>query len=177
MKKASVVWLFSVIVLAFMLVLSVVLGVTGYYFSVAYLNSVSDLVVGNSFIVSVKANEASVASFTFDGGYLPNELIPQVIQIDASNLNEEVRIRVKSQIFGIDSDYGFDFITSEHFQKGEDGYYYFDGVLKGGNKIMFCNYVAVPKEVDFSSGEKYVFTLIVETLESSLDYKNIWKIV
>ncbi len=175
MKKSSVAWLFAVVVLFFLLALSVVLGFTGYYFSVSYLNSASDLVVGDGFSVGVKANQSNVVSFTFDGGYLPNEIIPQTIQIVSQDLASDMKVRVKSKIFGAEDDVGVDFITTEHFEKMDDTYYYFDDILKGGNKITFCSYVVIPKHVDLSSKDKYVLTIIVETLESGLDSEKIWK--
>lgn len=175
MKKSSVAWLFAVVILSFLLVLSVILGLTGYYFSVSYLNSASDLVVGEGFSVGVKANQSSVVSFTFDGGYLPNEIIPQTIQIVSQDLSSDVWVRVKSKVFGVEGEVSFDFITTEHFEKANDGYYYFDDILKGGNKITFCSYVVIPKQVDMSSEDKYILTVVVETLENGLDSENIWK--
>ena len=120
MKKSNVGWIFAVIVLSFLLILSLILGASGYYYSISYLNSDSDLTVGDSFSIGVNPNQASVASFTFDGSFLPGETIPQVIQINAQDLNSDVRVRVKAKIFGVVSDTEFDFVTSEHFEKYED---------------------------------------------------------
>ena len=64
--KKSIGWLFAVITLSVLLAVSVVLGVTGYFSSVTYLSSPSDLVVGDNVTISVKENETSVASFTFE---------------------------------------------------------------------------------------------------------------
>lgn len=175
MKKSSVAWLFAVIVLSILLVISIILGMTGFYFSVSYLNSPSDIVVGDSMSISVLPNQSSVASFTFDGGYLPNEVIPQFIFINAQDLNSNVRVRVKAKVFGAPNLSTLDFVTTEHFVKENDGYYYFDEVLKGGNKVTFSTYLLIPSDVDLSSNEKYILTIAVETLDESLDYEKIWK--
>ena len=65
-------------------------------------------------------------------------------------------------------------VPTEHFEKENDGYYYYDEVLKGGNKITFCNYIFIPKEINLRSGEKYIISFVVETLESKYDI-GIWK--
>ena len=175
MKKSNVGWIFAVIILSILLILSLILGMSGYYYSISYLNSNSDLTVGDSFSIGVNPNQASVASFTFDGAFLPGETIPQVVQINAQDLNSDVRVRVKAKIFGIVSDTEFDFVTSEHFEKAEDGYYYYDDVLQGGNKITFCTYIVLAKDADFVSREKYIISFVVETLETKFDDQNIWK--
>lgn len=177
MKKSSVPWLFAVLILTALLIISVVLGMTGYYFSVSYLNSNSELKVGDTVSISVLPNQSNVASFTFDGAYLPNENVPQIIQINAQDLNADVKVRVKAKIFGVTKDTEFDFITTEHFEKHDDGYYYYDDVLLGGNKITFCNYIIIPEDADFASREKYILSFVVETLESKFDSENIWGIV
>jgi len=175
MKKNTVPWLFAVIILSGLLVLSIILGLSGYYFSVSYLHSNSDLVVGDTVCVSVGPNQSNVVSMTFDGSYLPSEAIPQVVQINASNLNYDVAVRVKAKTFGIENEAEFDFVTTEHFEKAEDGYYYFDDVLRGGNKITFCNYLVIPDETNFVSKEKYILTFVVETLDINQNVQNIWK--
>lgn len=175
MKKSSIPWLFAVIGLSVLLAISVYLGLSGYYFSTAFLHSKSDVVVGNSVVIKVLPNQSNVVSFTFDGAYLPDEKISQVVQIEASDLNADVAVRVKAVVFGGEQEGGFEFVTTEHFEEADDGYYYFDDVLKGGNKMTFCNYLKVPKEANFVGNEKYVLSLVVETLESRFDVGEIWK--
>lgn len=175
MRKSNVAWLFAVIVLSFLLVLSFILGLSGYYFSMTYMNSDADIVVGDTVSIGVRANEASVMSFTFDGGYLPNELMPQIIQINGQDLNQNIRIRIKSTVFGSEELSELKFITTDHFEQADDGYYYYDDILRGGNKITFCNFVEFPRNAEFSSNEKYILTVVVETLEENIDYQNVWK--
>lgn len=174
MKKNVVPWIFAVIVLTGLLILSVILGMSGYYFSISYMYSNSDLVVGNNLSIGVEPNQSNVASFTFDGAYFPNEKVPQVVQINASDLNTDVAVRVKARVFG-ESDADIGFVTTEHFEEAEDGYFYYDGVLKGGNKITFCTYVVMPSSLNFVKNEKYILTFVVETLDSNLEVDSIWK--
>lgn len=172
MKKKDIAWLFSVIVLSVLLIVCIILGTTGFFSSVTYLRSASDLKVGETVNIAVMPNQSNVLSYTFDGGFFPDELIPQIVQISGEVLDSDVWVRVKAKVFG-ESETNFDFVTSEHFEKSEDGYYYFDDVLHGGNKITFCTYITTPKDNQFVSGEKYVLSIIVETLETKYD-KTIW---
>ena len=175
MKKQTIPWLFSVVVLSFSLVVSVVLGFTGYYFSVSYINSNSDIAVGDSVNIAVLPNQSNVIALTFDGAYLPNEVIPQVVQINAEKLNVDVRVRVKAKVFGHEKQGQMDFVTTGHFDKANDGYYYFDNVLRGGEKVTFCNYLVFPQAEEYLSQEKYILTIIVETVDVNL--QNIWQSV
>ena len=94
MNKSNVGWIFAICILAFLLVISLILGFTGYFFSISYLSSNTELKVGDNFSISVLPNSANVVSFTFDGGYLPDENIPEVVQINAQDLNADVWVRV-----------------------------------------------------------------------------------
>ncbi len=174
MNKKDFAWLFACIVLVVLLIISVILGLTGFYSSVTYLKSSTDLTVGDTVVVKVEENQASVVSFTVDGSYLPGESIPQVVQICAQNLDDEIYVRVKAEVFGLEGG-EFDFTTTSHFQKAEDGYYYFDEVLSGGNKITFCTNIITPQDGSFVSEEKYILSIVVETVDA--DYvENIWGI-
>ncbi len=174
MQKKDIAWLFAVILLAVALIVTIVLGVMGYFSSMTFLTRDGDLVIGDTISIAVQPNQASVASLTFDGSFLPNENLPQTVQISGETLGSDVRVRVKAKIFGVEKEASFDFITTDHFEKQSDGYYYFDDILHGGNKITFCNYVVTPKDVDLISGEKYVLTIVVETLDARVQ-ENIWQ--
>lgn len=171
MTKKDVAWLFAVITLALCLVVSIILGVTGFFSSATFMHSSTDLKVGDEVSIAVKPNQASVASFTFDGAFFPGEILPQLVQINAQNLSADLRVRVKAQIFGADEN--FEFVTTSHFQQEQDGYYYFDDVLHGGSKITFCTHLLIPEQSEFSCNEKYILSVIVETLETKFD-ENVW---
>lgn len=173
MKKKDIAWLCAVLTLFCLLVVSIVLGITGYFSSMTFIKSDSDLVVGDNVTIGVRPNEANVVSFTIDGSYLPGEKLPHTIQIGGEDLNADVRVRVKAKIFGLEEE-NFDFITTSHFEKADDGYYYYDDVLHGGSKITFSSYLKLPSNSVLVSDEKYILTIVVETLETKFD-ENIWK--
>ncbi len=171
MKKREIAWIFVCVILLVALGVSIFLGYSGFYSAMTYLKSESDLVVGDTVAIAVNPNETSVASMTFDGSYLPNENVPQIVQISATLLDENLRVRVKGVVFGTDGE--IDFVTSDHFTKNDDGYYYYDDILSGGNKATFCTALVMPDGT--ISGEKYIVTIVVETLSESVE--NIWETV
>ena len=82
-------------------------------------------------------------------------------------------MRVKAEIFGLNEKTPFDFVTTSHFEKAEDGYYYYDETLSIGNKITFSNYCIIPQN-NLESGKKYILTVIVETIEATKS-EEIWQ--
>lgn len=175
MKKSSIPWLFAVIFLTILLFVSVYLGVTGFYFSANYLSSNTDLTIGDTVSIVAKTNQSTPFSMTFDGSFLTGEALRQVIQINSENTSDDVYLRVKATVFGGEEEKNLEFVTTDHFEMKEDGYYYYDEALNAGNKITFCNYIVIPASSKFVSKEKYVLTLTVETLSTSVDASTIWK--
>ena len=64
MNKHNAGWIFATIALGVCLIVSIVLGLNGYFFSVAFSNQKTDLVVGESVVLGIKENQAQVVSFT-----------------------------------------------------------------------------------------------------------------
>lgn len=174
MKKQSLPWLIAVISLSLVLIAVFALGVSGYFFSLPHLHFDTDLNLGESVTISVFPNETSVSSWSFDGAYLPNEKIPQKIQINAEKLTSDVFIRIKSKIFCKEGDAQFEFLTTEKFSLEEDDYYYYDGTILGGDKVTFCEYAKVPQNVKLDSDKKYIVSIIVECLDSTQDISSLW---
>ena len=111
--KKSYPYIFTIIILVVLLGISLYLGFSGYLFSVAMNNISSDLTLGETVEVEISPNEASVLSFTLDGSYLPNEKISQVVQIRASDVDKEMRVRVKAEIFARDNLTLIDFVANQ----------------------------------------------------------------
>lgn len=175
MNKSNIGWLFAVIALAILLIVSIILGVNGYFFSMSFTKLNSDISVGKTSTIEVLPDEASVLSFTFDGSYLPNEKIPQKIQISAKNAENDTLIRIKAKVFGDAFEEKLEFSTTENFNfDGE--YYYYKDVLGVGGKVLFCDYIQIPLENNFSSKEKYILTIVVESAENSEENQQKWGI-
>ncbi len=174
MNKSTIGWLFAVIALSILLVLSVILGTSGYYFSLSFIRSQSDISIGETATIEVHPNQASVLSFTFDGSYLPMEKLPQKIQISAVNSEKDLLVRVKTRVFGDETDQKLQFFTDDRFDfDGE--YYYFKEILGAGGKTLFCEYIQIPAENKLSSKEKYILSIVVETAENTEENQLEWQ--
>lgn len=137
------------------------------------MNAPTDIQVGDTVQINLSPNETSVVSFTLDGAYLPGERIPQIIQLKADNLEKDLKVRVKAEIFQKHGD-RFRFCDDRLFTKGADNYFYYTDTLAGGNKTTFCSYLVIPEDSELLSKEKYVLSVVVENLDASLDVEQIW---
>lgn len=176
MNKSNIGWLFAVIALSILLIVSIVLGVNGYFFSMSFMSSKTDIALGETATIELAPEQTSVLSFTFDGSYLPKEKLPQRLQISAINSSVDLLIRVKAQIFGNGTDEKPEFITDEKFLFDGD-YYYLQEPLGAGGKVMFCEYIQIPEDSRLSSKGKYIMTIVVESKENSLENQQKWGIV
>ena len=176
MNKSNIAWLFAVIALSILLIVSIILGVNGYYFSMSFISAKSDITIGETAPIEVLPNQASVLSFTFDGSYLPKEKLPQKVQISAVNSDRDLLIRVKTRVFGDETDQKLEFWTDDRFTfDGE--YYTFDEVLGYGGKILFCDYIQIPEKNNLSSKEKYILSIVVEAVENTEENQIRWGFV
>lgn len=173
MNKSHIAWLFAVIALSILLVVSIILGINGYYFSMSFMQSKSDISIGETATIEVLPDKASVLSFTFDGAYMPKEKLPQKIQISAKNSDKDLLVRVKSRLFGDETDEKLEFLTDDRFvYDGE--YYYFREVLGFGGRILFCDYIQIPEKNNLSSKEKYILSIVVESVENTPENQDKW---
>lgn len=175
MRKSSYPWFFAVVILSVLLVITFILGYTGYFFSLSFLSSNTDLTLGENVLVSLKANETSVVSFTFDGSILPNEKLEEVIQIKG-DIEKDVKVRVKAEVFYADEKLNLDIVTTDDFVYGDDGYFYLNNILSAGNKVTFSKFIVMPKDAKFDSSKKYILSIIVENLDATFDIDKIWEI-
>ena len=165
----------AVIVLSVLLVTSLFLGYTGFFCKFSSKTLATDIKIGDTSLISVKPNETSVLSSSFDGAILPNERIPQVVQIVSADLDTGVFLRVKSRVFGEKIDNEISFLTDERFSLENDGYYYYNSILEGGDKTTFCVAVQLPEDFTVNENKNAVVTIVVETLDENQDINTIWK--
>ena len=175
MKEKQTGFVVAIVILSTLLVASVIMGVTGFFCSFSVQEFETDLQVGQIENINVFANKTSVVSFTLDGAFLPGEKIPFTIQISAPEIEKNVVFRVKSRIFGANEIENILFETSENFSLEDDGYYYFNNTLIGGDKVTFCEKILLPKAKFVDAGKRYVLTIFVETLDAELNTNVIWK--
>ena len=173
MKKATITWIFVATILVVLLVTMTVLGFSGFLFSLSSSSFETDLKVGTELNIGIKPNETSVKSLSFDGSYLSGEKLKQNINISAEKLTENVFVRVKSCV--ANGNEQMLFFANDKFSFEEDGYYYCDDVIMGGDKVSFCEYVIMPHFEKLNTNKKNIFTIVVECLSENEDINKIWK--
>lgn len=173
MKKATITWIFVTTILVVVLVTVTALGFSGFLFSLSTSSFETDLKIGTELNIGIQPNETSVKSLSFDGSYLPGEKLKQNINISAETLTENVFVRVKSCV--ANGDEQMQFAVNDKFSFEADGYYYYDGVVMGGDKVSFCEYVIMPNVGELNTNKKNIFTIVVECLGENEDINKIWK--
>ena len=104
---------------------------------------------------------------------MPGEKLKQNINISAETLTENVFVRVKSCV--ANGDEQMQFAVNDKFSFEADGYYYYDGIVMGGDKVSFCEYVLMPNVGELNTNKKNIFTIVVECLGENEDINKIWK--
>ncbi len=177
MKKSRTYYamLFSIVGLIILLGLSLYLGISGWYFSNSFTQQ-GDLILGTTVELSAKNNQASSASFSFSGGYLKNEKLSQIINVKNDSTEGKSLLRAKVLVFMSDNTVAnMGLVTNEHWALNEDGYYYYDEEVIAQSKVNLASYVVLGEQ-QLCGEKKYIMTVIVEALDSTLDYKTIWKV-
>lgn len=170
-------WIFLCVTLAIGLIISVILGFSGFYFK----NSSSlslDLKLGDYLQLDVRKNQASSLSVNIDGSYLPNEKLKQDLFVKNLEVDDEVYIRAKVYIFSSENRViNVNAQISSNWKYNlQDGYYYYNGSLSPQNKATFASDLILDENGDLYSDKKYILTFLVESLADKTQAENLWEI-
>ena len=174
-NKNNYIWIFICSILTFLLILSVYLVLSGWYFQTENTYS-TDMEIGTNIQVDISSNMANSASVNFDGTFLYNQKIPQTISI--KNTGEE-DIYVRSKIFIHSSNNEtkkIDIEETVNWLSNEDGYFYFNNLLKSGEKVSLCSSIIVPEDSNLNTNKKYILTVMFEGLSQNQDVEAFWGI-
>ena len=173
--KSNFGWLFACIGLVLLLVLSVYLGKSGFFFTTenAY---TTDLILGQSIECGLQKNQSTSASLNFSGGFLPDERLPQVVAV--KNMDGEASLYLRAKVFVYSSQnqiLDVDIVENSNWVKNDDGYFYYNDLIQPNEKVSLCSHVILGSQ-DFQpvSWKKYILTFVFETLDSNLDVQTIW---
>ncbi len=170
LSKSTYGFIFAIVLLCILLAISLYLGISGWFFT----NSAkieSDVSLGENLNFSVSDNGAETIGLTFVGSYLPKQKLSQNISI--TNISDkDLYVRAKAVVMLEGGETDMSLGTTEHWQQ-EGEYYYFDEKLPSSNKIALASYLGLPDKY-FNSTKRYVLTIVVESLDASLDIKQIW---
>lgn len=167
-------WIFAVIVLTILLAISLYLGLSGWFFTTNF-SRPTDLVLGNNVEIAVNKSQASTASFTFSGGYLQGEKLPQIVSVKNSSEEGKVFLRAKVYVFMSDNSISdMALAGNSNWNKADDGYYYFNDKLVYQGKVGLCSHVEVGEESKLCGALNYILTILVESLDENLDVEKVW---
>ncbi len=174
-NKENFGWIFSCVMLALLLALSIYLGLSGFYFKTQS-NYTTDLVLGKNIQVDIAENQSNAISFNLDGSYLSGDRLPQIISIKNTEEEDSIYLRAKIFIYTSDNrtfDMGMVETINWNFND-KDGYYYFDGTLLKQEKVTLCSHVFIDENTCLSTNKKYIVTIVVEALKDDVDLQKIW---
>lgn len=173
--KSNFGWLFACVGLVLLLVLSVFLGKSGFLFKTENAFT-TDLVLGQNIECGLNKNQATSVSLNFSGGFLPGERLPQVVAV--KNAEDQSLLYLRAKVFVYTSQNQMlevDVVENSNWVKNEDGYFYYNDLIKPNEKVNFCSHIIVGGE-NFQpvSWKKYILSFVFETLDNTLDSQTIW---
>lgn len=169
-------WLFATVSLLIMLGISIYLGVSGWYFNTDF-SQVCDLELGKNIEVTIKKNQCSTCSFSFSGGVLPGEQLPQVISVRNGAEDGSLYLRAKVYIFMEGNALAeVSLVNNSNWFYNADGYYYFTEKLNSKGKIGLCSHVMIDERAELCGEKSYITTVAFESLDSSVDPVALWGI-
>ena len=138
---------------------------------------ITDLKVGETIQLDISKNMANSVSLIFDGAILNGESIPQVISIKNES-DVDLYLRAKVFIFSQDNkNMQIDINQTINWYYNEnDGYFYFNSLLKSGEKVSLCSDVVTPEDCELNTNKKYILTVLFESLDQIQNVDEIWSI-
>ena len=177
LTKSNFGWIFATFGLCILLIISVYLGVSGWYFK-NDLSYTTDLEIGKSICIGIKENQANAVSFNLDGSYLNGFKLPQIVSVRNSSSEKDIFLRAKVYVYTSDSQvYKMNIDNTANWTYNlEDDYYYFNSTLAREDKVALCSSIAFDEEGSYVTNVKYIVTFVFETLSSSEDVERLWGI-
>ena len=170
-KKERYMWWFVCIVLLILLLVSIYLGVSGWYFKNN--NSYTlDMKLGDNIQLETLKNQSNSTSLNLGGSFLNNDKISQVVSV--KNTSKSINyIRCKIYIQSKENQYEVKLPDNSNWTYKE-GYYYLKEALLENEKIMLCSEFYIGEDVELLTNKKYIITFLVECLDSEENLLKIW---
>ncbi len=167
--------IFAIVVLSILLVLSLYLGISGWFFSNEK-SHITDFKLGNNLKLIANKNQATSMSQVFNGSFLSGEKFNQIIAIKNFEQEEALFLRAKAFVYSsANENEPLNLVTTNGWVYNEqDGYYYFNKSLPAQNKISLCTQVYLDEEYVLTSNQNYVITFLIETLSVEHEIEAFW---
>lgn len=157
---------FAIIALSMLLVASVVLGLTGAFFT-GSADVAGTITLGNPVTIGVTQGGATATTLTFSGAAMPGTVYDQAIAVAQPASTSDSVVRAKVTLTNTDSaSVSVDVATASGWTKGDDDYYYYGGVFKAGDSHDFITSITVPTSLtNTDANKKYAVNVVVEAIQ------------
>ncbi|MFQ6724108.1 MAG: hypothetical protein ACLRFE_02075 [Clostridia bacterium] len=134
----------AIIVLSIMLIASIAVGATLAYFA-ANSGAVGNVSLGDPVNINITQGGSTVTSLTFSNDALPGHVYDQAIGISVPANTSDALLRAKLTISNTEgATLNVEATTVDTWIDGEDGYYYYNGVVSAGDAVDFVTAVTIP---------------------------------
>lgn len=156
----------AIIALSVLLGLSVIFGVTAAFFTASQ-GATGNVTLGDPVNLNITQGGATVSALTFDGTAMPGTVYDQVIGVSIPADSSDCVIRGKLTITNTDgSSVNVEATTDDNWVKGDDDYYYYNGVLSANDTAGFVNKITVPKTLTNADANKtFALSIQVEAIQ------------
>ena len=157
---------FAIIALSLLLVASIILGLTGAFFT-GNANVEGTITLGNPVNVTITQGGASAETLTFTGTAMPGTVYDQAIAIKQPDATSDSVVRAKLTLTNTGSaSVNVTATTAENWVEGDDNYYYYQGVVKAGASHDFVTSITVPTTLTNADANKtYTISIVVEAIQ------------
>ena len=158
----------AIIVLSVMLVASIAVGVTLAYFA-ADANVVGNVTLGDPVNINITQGGSTVTSLTFSNDALPGHVYDQVIGVSIPADTSDALLRAKLTISNTEgATLNVEATTVNSWVKGDDDYYYYNGVASAGDAIDFVTAVTIPTGLTNADANKtFNIDISVEAIQEA----------
>lgn len=171
-EKGKFGYIFTIWVLVFVIVILFFLYFAGFLYS-SNPNQVSSIPLGSTSKITLDEGSAFSLSFDISGEVLPNEKIPQNINI-YNNSQKNIYVRAKAYINTVDSGVVYiQLITNDNWEY-YDNYYYYNGEILSNETIALATYIVLNEDYNFTKTERYIVNILAESLNADLNITDVW---
>lgn len=158
----------AIIVLSVMLIASIAVGVTLAYFA-ADANVVGNVTLGDPVNINITQGGSTVTSLTFSNDALPGHVYDQVIGVSIPADTSDALLRAKLTISNTEgATLNVEATTVNTWVKGDDDYYYYNGIASAGDAIDFVTAVTIPTGLTNADANKtFNIDISVEAIQEA----------
>ena len=157
---------FAIIALSLLLVASIVLGLTGAFFT-GSASVEGTITLGDPVNISITQGGASAETLTFSGAAMPGTVYDQAIAIKQPASTSDSVVRAKLTLTNSGSaSVNVEATTAANWTKGDDEYYYYQGIVTAGESHDFVTAITVPTSLTNTDANKtYAISIVVEAIQ------------